>query len=120
MPRSLILGVLLLPLLACESDTLTEPEPPGNGGRFAYVTNWFSASVSVIDVATNTVVGLPIPVGEGPLGIAITPDGFTAYVTNRDSDDVSLIDVATNMVLGLPIPVGRSPAGIAIAVVPGP
>jgi YVTN family beta-propeller protein len=31
-------------------------------GTFAYVTNEASANVSVIDTATNTVVGTPIPV----------------------------------------------------------
>jgi len=29
----------------------------------------------VIDTATNTVVGSPITVGNGPTGVAVTPDG---------------------------------------------
>ena len=39
--------------------------------------------MSVIDTATNTVIGDPIPVGDGPYGVAVTPDGTRAYVTNR-------------------------------------
>jgi YVTN family beta-propeller protein len=54
-------------------------------GRFAYVANGGNAgnsnTVSVIDVATNTVVG-SVPVGNGPFGVALTPDGKLAYVTN--------------------------------------
>jgi YVTN family beta-propeller protein len=38
----------------------------------AYVTNENSNTVSVIDIATNTVVAT-IPVGEVPIGVAITP-----------------------------------------------
>jgi len=40
---------------------------------FAYVANFFSNNVSVIDTATNTTVGLPIPVELSPRGVAITP-----------------------------------------------
>ena len=61
------------------------------GGLFAYVTNLASANVSVIDVATNTVVGSPIPVGSTPFSIAITPDGTSAYVANLGSHSVSVI-----------------------------
>jgi YVTN family beta-propeller protein len=38
----------------------------------AYVTNWGSSTVTVIDTATNTVVAT-IPVGVDPFGVAITP-----------------------------------------------
>ena len=70
--------------------------------------------MSVIDVASNTVVGSPIRVGISPFGIAITPDGATAYVANAGSKNVSVIDLATNTVVGLPIPVGSGPRAIAI------
>ena len=40
----------------------------------AYVTNQSSNNVSVIDTATNTVVGT-IPVGSTPNGVAVPPDG---------------------------------------------
>jgi len=85
-------------------------------GPRAYVTNSLSDNVSVIDLTTNTVVGLPIPVGIGPVKVAITPDGNTAYVVNSrtGSDNVSAIDLTTNTVVGSPIPVGFNPLDIAI------
>jgi YVTN family beta-propeller protein len=45
------------------------------------VANVSSNNVSVIDIATNTVVAT-IPVGLIPVGVAITPDGTRAYVIN--------------------------------------
>ena len=75
----------------------------------AYVTNLNSASVTPIDVATNT-PGDAIPVGDFPLGVAVTPDGATAYVANTGSNTVTPIDVATNTP-GDPIPVGDFPLG---------
>ena len=71
--------------------------------------------MSVIDTATNTVVGAPIPVGNQPWGIAVGPDG-NAYVTNRAANSVSVIDTATNTVVGAPIPVGAGPIAVAVAV----
>ena len=60
----------------------------------------------MIDTATNTVVGAPIPVGTNPFGLAVTPKGGFAYVANSGSSSVSVIDTATHAVVGSPIPVG--------------
>ncbi len=70
--------------------------------------------VSVINLATNKKIGPDIPVGIGPWGIAITPDGARAYVVNNHDDDLSVINLATNKKIGLDIPVGASPIAIAI------
>jgi YVTN family beta-propeller protein len=95
----------------------------GNGiaitpdGTHAYVTDMFTNNVSVIDTASNTVVGTPITVGIAPFGVAITPDGKHAYVANKGSGNVSVIDTATNTVLtgtGFPIAVGSGPVAVAI------
>jgi YVTN family beta-propeller protein len=80
------------------------------------VTINFSNTVSAIDTATNTVIAI-IPVGVGPIGIAITPDGTRAYVTNEVSNTVSVIDTASNTV-GETIPVGVHP--VAVAITPAP
>jgi YVTN family beta-propeller protein len=77
-----------------------------------YVTNYFSSTVSVIDAATNTVVAT-IPVGNGPWGAAVTPDGTQAYVTNNADNTVSVIATASNTVVAT-IPVGPGPVGVAI------
>ena len=45
------------------------------------MTNVNGNSATPINLATNT-PGTAIPVGKGPFGVAITPDGRTAYVTN--------------------------------------
>ena len=88
-------------------------------GAFAYVANYFGDNVSVINTATNAVVGSPIAVGDYPYGVAITPDGAFAYVTNNNEerktldDTVSVIDTATNAVSAT-IPVGAFPRSVAI------
>src|ERR1700730_8264822 len=64
---------------------------------FAYVANssFNSNTVSVIDTATTPPsVVATIPVGNGPNGVAVTPDGKHAYVTILGG--VSVIDTATN------------------------
>jgi YVTN family beta-propeller protein len=79
----------------------------------AYVTNQGSATVSVIDLATNQKTQ-DIPVGVEPYGIALTPDGARAYVANSASNTVSIIDTASNTVIAtIDIP-GVQPRGLAI------
>ncbi|MGC9157329.1 MAG: YncE family protein, partial [Candidatus Micrarchaeia archaeon] len=60
-------------------------------GTLAYVTNYGSDTVSVIDVSTNTIVNT-ITVGSEPTGVAFNPSGTLAYVTNYGSNTVSVID----------------------------
>jgi YVTN family beta-propeller protein len=59
--------------------------------RYAYVTNEGSATVAVIDTATNTVVAT-INVGNSPVTVVVTPDGRHAYVINAGSGTVSVTD----------------------------
>jgi len=82
-----------------------------SNGTFAYVTNSGSNSVSVIAVATNTVVQT-IPVGAAPRWVAVSPNSSLAYVSNSGSGTVSVISVASNTVTAT-IPVGSSPFGVA-------
>lgn len=81
----------------------------------AYTANYEGNSVSVIDTATNAVVGKPIPVGAAPSSVAVTPDGKRAYVTNFGSNNVSVIDTATGEPLAGTIKVGEGPQSIAIS-----
>ncbi len=62
-------------------------------GRLAYVTELFANAVSVIDVASRTVVGAPIPVGARPRGIAVTPDGQRVIVSDISTTHLTIIDV---------------------------
>jgi YVTN family beta-propeller protein len=87
---------------------------PAEAAPFAYVVNNGDNTVSVIDTATNAVVGTPIPVGGLPNGVAITPDGTHAYVANAGGNTVSVIDTATNTVEAATIAVGESPVAVAV------
>ncbi len=106
--RALLIALVgCLPLLLWPSPQAARAQSIGNG--MAYVTNYSSGTVSVIDTASNTVTAT-LAVGSGPERVAFTPDGSKAYVTNSLSNTVSVIDTSTNMVVAT-IPVGSSPAG---------
>lgn len=68
--------------------------------------------MAVINTVTNTVTAT-IPVGPGPQGIAVTPDGRHVYVSSAFSDDVSVIATATNTVTAT-VPVGGGPHNVAV------
>jgi YVTN family beta-propeller protein len=72
-----------------------------------YVANRGSDTVSVIDIATDTVVAT-IPVGAAPAGISAHPDGRRVYVANSGGDTVSVVDVLSGAVVRT-IPVGAQP-----------
>ncbi len=108
--------VTISPAQPAELETTTTPITVGAGpsgsaviGNRAYVINSNDNTVSVIDTATNTVVGEPIVVGSGPLSVAASPDGDRVYVTNSYDNTVSVIDTTTNQVT----------ATIAVPVQPG-
>src|SRR5215510_16149087 len=63
-----------------------------------YVTNVLDNTVSVIDMATNTVIAT-VPVGIAPEGVALTPNGAFAYVPNALDNNVSVISTATDTVV---------------------
>ena len=88
------------------------PATPGDPASI-YVTNQTTSTVSVVDPATNAIIAT-IPVGPGPEGIAVTPDGSKVYVANSFSDTVSVIDTATNTVVAT-VTVGSGPVGIAVS-----
>ncbi len=79
---------------------------------YAYVANLGSATVSVVDVATQSVAAT-VPVGSNPDGVAATPDGTRVFVANFLSDDLSVIDTSTNTVIAR-IDVGSGPVGVAV------
>ncbi len=99
-----------------------------------YVSNQMTNNVSVIDGATNTEIdtdGDPgngitrIPVGSGPVGVAVNPTTNRIYVNNFSwgSGSVSVIDGATNTEIDTDadpgngitrIPVGDRPHLVAV------
>jgi YVTN family beta-propeller protein len=65
-------------------------------GTRAYVTNYGSSSVSVINTATNTLDGSSISVGSKPASLALSADGSLLYVANGN-DTISVIDTKTRV-----------------------
>ncbi len=77
----------------------------------AYVTNLFGASVSVIDLESNT-EGATIAVGANPEGIVVT--GERAYVANSgfgNGNTISIINTTTNEVVNT-LTVGDNPVSL--------
>jgi len=86
-------------------------------GTKAYVTNSVTTTITIIDIATNTVIGI-INNLNGPSGMVITPDQTTAYVNNYGVNSgtgstVDVVDLNTNTIIGS-IVVGLAPASLAI------
>ena len=63
-------------------------------GTRAYVTNFGSSSVSVINTATNSLDGAAISVGSQTAGVGLSSDGSLLYVANSN-DTVSVINTKT-------------------------
>lgn len=91
---------------------------------------WPGGTVSIIDTATDRLVGAPIKVGANPMAVAITPDGKTAVVACAQDSELYFIDLSstTPSVLGklkvgsgsgdtfYPAGLAMSPAGDFVAV----
>src|SRR5438445_272647 len=86
--------------------------PGASAAPFAYIANDLSNDVSVLDIATNSVVAT-VPVGQLAQGVAVTPDGSRVYVTNTADNTVSVIATATNTVVAT-VPVGDRPIGVVV------
>ena len=90
--------------------TVTPVSPPqGN----AYIADYTSKTVSVINIATNQVTDT-IHVGINPFGVAASPDGKRVYVGNTASPNISVINAITNQVIDTIIMAGN-PFGIAVS-----
>lgn len=107
-------GLLGLMLALLHVAALAQDPEPWNR---LYVTNHMSNSVSVIDLRAGRIL-TTIPVGAGPMAMAVTPDRQHVYVANHLGGSVSVISTASNMVeqtIEIPGLYGRSaPLGIAI------
>ena len=81
------------------------------GAPFAYVPNEKSASVSVIDTATDTVVRT-LPGGQRPRGIA--SDGRHLFISEAPADGLVIIDTTATEPTRR-IVLGKSPEGIGMS-----
>jgi YVTN family beta-propeller protein len=80
---------------------------------FAYIANYGDNTVSVIDIATSTVIAT-VPVGLSPYGVAVSPDGTKVYVANQDSNNISIINTTSNTVTST-VGVGAYPCMVAVS-----
>ena len=121
------LGLILLAIPIPAYATTTQPavtastsvgsEPYGialsPNGDYAYVANYISNTVSVIQTSTNAVTDT-VTVGTAPFSVAVLPDGDYIYVSNTGSSSVSVIQASTNTVVDT-ISVGSSPHAVSVS-----
>jgi 6-phosphogluconolactonase len=92
------------------SSVAVAPDPTGKFGKFAYVANYGSNSVSMYSIDTATGALAPIgtvAAGSSPVSVAVDRSGKFAYAANNDSHDISMytIDATT----GILTPIGKIP-----------
>jgi len=75
--------------------TITATPVPTN---YAYISNYFDGTVSVVNTITNTVAAT-IPVGVQPLAVTVNADGSRVYVANTSDHTISVINALTNQVV---------------------
>jgi YVTN family beta-propeller protein len=79
-----------------------------------YVANANSASVSVIDGATDGVVGtISLAPGSAPFGVAVNPATNRNYTANLAANTLSVIRGQNNRVIA-DVPLGGAPFGVAV------
>lgn len=74
-----------------------QQQPPAGNSTFAFITNFNSDNIKMINLSTN-VVAATINVGDGPMGVAVLPDKSKAYITNANTDTVSIINTSSKSV----------------------
>ena len=84
--------------------------PYAKAAPLAYVPNEGSASISVIDTATDTVVST-LRFGQRPRGIAVSLDGKRLYISDQTANALVVVDLARN-VEAARVPLGDSPEAI--------
>lgn len=87
-------------------------------GRWVYVANQSSLSVTVIDAVSRTVATTIPTTGMQPFGVAFTPDGRKAFVTQQSPARFGVIDVTTHTFLGPPADLPGAGIGRTVAIAP--
>lgn len=99
------------PILGFMGPNFTLPSISINSaGTMAYVTNTSNDSISPIDIASltkGTDITIP-PLGSGPIGISLTPDGKFAYVVGLGTNNTIIVDLASSTTTS--VPVGTDPS----------
>ena len=85
------LGALVMSTVGFASGVLAAP--------FAYVANEKSGNISVIDIASDTVVAT-FPAGKRPRGMTSSKDGKVLYVSDQPANALQIVDVGTRKITG--------------------
>lgn len=82
---------------------------------YAYVTNELSDSVTVVNAFSYKKIAT-IPVGSGPIGVSVSPDGERVYTANSAGPDgtVSILDTSINQLIG-EVTAGVGTSGVAVS-----
>src|SRR5690606_7323687 len=81
----------------------------------AYISNEIGASISVIDVASSSVIDtIALPEGSLPMGVVLSPDDKSLYVANGRAKTVVAIDVASKTITQT-VEAGQRPWGLTIS-----
>ncbi|WP_434011226.1 YncE family protein [Methyloceanibacter sp.] len=91
--------------LPLRGTAMAQPMPVG-AGRL-YVTSWFGAAISVVDLARGEAVKT-IPVGVHDHNVFLSPDRSAAWVANNNDGTVTIIDTASDEVRAV-LPLGAGP-----------
>jgi YVTN family beta-propeller protein len=76
-------------------------------GKYLYVSNGGSNTVTVVDAASHAIVG-HIPVGAAPHGLSIDATGRLVIVANEGGNNLSIIDTVSRTVTRT-VPTGSKP-----------
>ncbi len=111
-----VIGSISLPASSQPMGVVVSPTQPR-----AYVANFGTNTVSVIDTSTAAVAS-NIPVGALPTGIATTPSGDRVFVANTGDNTITVIDAISNTALhtfAVALPDNPQPRPYAVVFVPG-
>jgi YVTN family beta-propeller protein len=92
--KTIALSLLGLLLVATPSESIAAGASIPGSRTILVVDNSAGNDVSLIDAATNRVIG-SIETGAAPHGLGASPDGTTLYVTSEGEDRILAIDLTT-------------------------
>lgn len=92
-PRAVICGLLGL-LAGALGGVMARPAAAQTTGVYAYVANHGANSVTIIDVASQTIVG-GFSTGNNPTAAVVSTDGSTIYVAVSGDNAVQVFDAGT-------------------------
>ena len=85
-------ALVLFLILISSTASASTVQNSSSKGPFAYITNYESNNVSVIDTATNTVTAT-VNVGKRPLGVAVNPDQYFTNWIRKSSIPITISNI---------------------------